>query len=82
MNKELKLNTIVWLLLVTLIILSTLFAENKVKSAYIFVVIFTSIKFLAVAFQFVEVKKAHLLWKFLSFLFVAIYFIGVLIMLN
>ncbi len=78
MKKELKLNTITWILLVALIILSTIFSEKGLTSAYILIMVFAVIKFLAVTFQFVEVKGAHLAWKFVSVLFVAVYFIGVL----
>ncbi len=78
MKKELKLNTITWVLLVVLIILSTSFAENGLASAYILITVFAAVKFLAVTFQFIEVKGANVVWKFVGFLFVSVYLIGVL----
>ena len=80
MKKEIRLNTITWILLVVLITLSTIFAENGLKSAYVLITVFAVIKFLAVTFQFVEVKQAHIAWKLVSVLFVSIYLIGVLSM--
>jgi len=80
MIKKVKTNTITWLLLVILIIASTIFAENDLKSAYILITAFASVKFLLVLFRFVEVEQAHIAWKIVSFLFVAIYFVGVLVL--
>ena len=77
MRKEIKLNTIVWILLVVLICLSTMFAENGFESAYVLITGFSVIKFLSVTFQFVEVKHSHLVWKLVSILFVVVYFIGI-----
>lgn len=80
MNKEIKLNTIVWMLLVVLICLSTMFAENGFKSAYILIAGLSVVKFLSVIFQFVEVKHAHVVWKLVSILFVVVYFLGIVIL--
>ena len=80
MKKEIKLNTIIWIALVVLICLSTLFAENNITNAYLIIVALASVKFLSVAFQFVETKHAHVVWKLVSLLFVGVYFLGVLIL--
>jgi hypothetical protein len=80
MKKEIKLNTIVWVLLVVLICLSTLFAENGFESAYILIAGLSVVKFLSVTFQFVEVKHAHVVWKLVSILFVVVYFLGIVIL--
>jgi len=80
MRKEIKLNTIVWMLLVVLICLSTMFAENGFKSAYILIAGLSVVKFLSVIFQFVEVKHAHVVWKLVSILFVVVYFLGIVIL--
>ncbi len=78
MRKEIKLNTIVWGLLVALICLSSLFAENGIKHSFILISMLSVVKFLSVTFQFVEVKHAHIVWKLVSLLFVATYLIGIL----
>ncbi len=80
MKKEIRLNTIVWLLLVILIIVSTFFAENGLTAAYILIPLLSIIKFLSVVFQFVEVKHAHPVWKVVSILFVVVYFAGILVL--
>ncbi|MGB0882071.1 MAG: hypothetical protein ACPGSO_03900 [Vicingaceae bacterium] len=80
MRKEIKLNTIVWVLLVVLICLSTLFAENGFQSAYLLIAGLSVVKFLSVIFQFVEVKHAHIIWKLVSILFVLVYFVGILVL--
>ncbi len=80
MKKEIKLNTITWILLVLLICVSTLFSENGFENAYLLIAVFSVIKFMSVMYQFVEVKHAHLVWKLVSFLFVAVYFVGILVL--
>lgn len=80
MRKEIKINTIVWILLVVLICLSTLFAENGIESAYMLIAGLSVVKFLSVIFQFVEVKHAHIVWKLVSILFVIVYFLGIVIL--
>ena len=80
MRKEIKLNTIVWILLVVLICLSTLFAENEIGSAFLVISGLSVIKFLSVIFQFVEVKHAHIVWKLVSILFVLVYFVGIMVL--
>jgi len=80
MRKEMKLNTIVWILLVVLICLSTMFAENGFESAYILIAGLSVVKFLSVISQFVEVKHAHVVWKLVSTLFVVVYFLGIIIL--
>ena len=80
MKKEIKLNTITWLGLVVLIVVSTLFSENGYKYSFAIISLLAVIKFLSVTFQFIEVKHAHLVWKIVSFLFVLIYLVGILIL--
>jgi uncharacterized membrane protein YobD (UPF0266 family) len=78
MKKEIKLNTIIWVLLVVLICVSTAFAENGFTNAFLIITSLSVVKFLSVMFQFVEVKHAHIVWKLVSILFVLVYFIGIL----
>jgi len=80
MKTEIKKNIILWILLVVLICLSTLFSENGMKLAYVIIPLLSIVKFISVMFQFVEVKHAHLVWKMISVLFVVIYFIGIVVL--
>ena len=77
MKKELKLNTITWILLVGLICASMLFSENGNSYSFLIITVLSIIKFITVMFQFVEVKHAHITWKIVSITFVLIYFIGI-----
>ena len=80
MKKEIRLNTIVWILLIVLICVSTVFSENGFESAFLVITGLSVVKFISVMYQFVEVKHAHIVWKLLSILFVLVYFIGILIL--
>tara|TARA_R110001592_G_scaffold251081_3_gene513762 strand:- start:2647 stop:2892 length:246 start_codon:yes stop_codon:yes gene_type:complete len=78
MKKEIKLNTITWLALVLLIVVSTLFSENGIENSYLIIASLAVIKFLSVMFQFVEAKHAHIVWKMVSVVFVLVYIIGII----
>ncbi|NQX97621.1 MAG: hypothetical protein HRT73_07040 [Flavobacteriales bacterium] len=80
MKKEIKLNTITWILLVLLICLSTIFSENGFENAYLLITGLAVIKFTAVMFEFVDVKHAHIAWKIVSVLFVVVYSLGIIIL--
>ncbi|WP_299158206.1 cytochrome C oxidase subunit IV family protein [uncultured Tenacibaculum sp.] len=69
MNKS---TIITWVSLLLLIIISTLFSTIE-NSLFVYLIIgLAAIKFLGVAFQFMELKKAHSFWKIaiLCFLFI------------
>lgn len=78
--KEIKLNKLIWILLVFIIVANTLFSENGLKYSYLLIISFSIIKFSLVLHQFVEVKNAHLVWKLVCIFFAAVYFIGVLVL--
>lgn len=80
MNKEIKINTIIWASLIGLILAIFFIAEVKISNLIYVMAIITTLKFVAVIFQFVEVKHAHLIWKIVSILFVISYLIGLLIL--
>lgn len=80
MKKEIRLNTIIWILLLVLICVSTLFSESGFSTAFLVITGLSVVKFLSVTFQFIEVKHAHIVWKLLAFLFVVVYFVGILIL--
>lgn len=60
MNKTTSI-TLVFLLLLT--ITSALFSQMIGKSIVHIILGLSALKFLGVAFQFMELKKAHLFWK-------------------
>lgn len=81
MLRDIKLNTATWAIIVCLILASFFLAERHSKNLIVIISILTAFKFLMISFQFVEVKNAHLFWKFLVFIFILIYIIGVFVMI-
>jgi len=73
MNKEIKLNTTSWLTLVVLIVVSFFIAETHQAHLFLIISLLSAIKFATISFQFIEVKQAHFIWKFVSILFIIIY---------
>ncbi len=73
MNKEIKINTTSWLILVALIVVSFFIAETHQTHLFLIISLLSAIKFATISFQFMEVKHAHLVWKFVSILFIIIY---------
>jgi len=55
--------TITWFILILLTITSAL--VSKLESKYVVLIILTLsvLKFFGIAFQFMEIKKAHVFWK-------------------
>lgn len=76
MNKEIKLNTFCWIFMIALILISFYVAESKIANIFFTVIILAGIKFITIAFQFIEVKHSHLVWKIVSILFITIYLAG------
>ena len=65
---------ITWVILLGLTIISALFSSLENKFVAFLIIVLAAIKFLGVAFQFMELKKAHSFWKgcILSFIFIFI----------
>ncbi|MBZ0328020.1 MAG: cytochrome C oxidase subunit IV family protein [Altibacter sp.] len=61
-----------WLALMALTVLSTLCAYLELRYTTLLIVGLAFLKFMGVAFNFMELKKAHLFWKILVLFFVAI----------
>ncbi|WP_246067674.1 cytochrome C oxidase subunit IV family protein [Changchengzhania lutea] len=74
-----KAATITWIILIVLTIVSALI--SKLEGAYIVVMILilAVFKFLGIAFQFMEIKKAHSFWKTLIIVFIFLFGIGLLV---
>ena len=58
-------NKITWLILITLTITGFIFSESSFlkTSLAVTIILLYGIKFLGIGFQFMELKKAHFLWK-------------------
>jgi uncharacterized membrane protein (DUF441 family) len=65
---------ITWLFLIMLTILSAVFANMEMKFVAIIVLVLSFLKFISVAFFFMELKKANIFWKVLL-----VGFLGVLL---
>jgi len=70
---EKRKNSSVLILLVLLTISTAYFSVHFEKIAYV-ILLLSGIKFLLVAFQFMELKKSHLFWKILIVLFLVFFF--------
>ncbi|AUP79004.1 cytochrome C oxidase subunit IV family protein [Flavivirga eckloniae] len=68
-----KTATITWIVLLALTLISALF--SKLESNYIGLIILmlAALKFLGIAFQFMEMKKSHSLWKVLIIGFILLF---------
>ena len=76
MKKVFVMNGVTWFLLIAIIILSVLLSKIfEIQMPYL-ILLFAGMKFVLVAFQFMEVKRASSVWKSLIFLFVSIYLVG------
>jgi len=62
-----------WIALLLLTFLAPLASLTHIINPKIFIVILMVLKFLGVAFQFMELKIAHLLWKLLVVFYLLIF---------
>ena len=60
MNKQ---TTLVWILLVLLTVAVGVISSLSLNIAVILILLLSSLKFIGVAFYFMELKKAHIFWK-------------------
>ena len=69
--------------LIILTIITALFATtfNNIKYVSLIILILSIIKFLLVAFQFMELKKAHSMWKVILISYLAIFLIVIGVLL-
>ena len=68
-----KTATITWIILLVLTITSALFSRLENDYIILVILILASLKFLGITFQFMEMKKAHILWKALIIGFLALF---------
>lgn len=70
--------TLTWVILIVLTITSALVSKLESKYIVLIILILSALKFLGIAFQFMELKKAHPLWKGIIIGFVFLFGIGLL----
>lgn len=76
-------NLITWIGLISLTGTSYLFSESQLSVSRVVLLVsaITAIKFMAVGFQFMDVKHAHLLWK-IGFAFLLLLYLSLLLILH
>ena len=73
--------TITWIILIVLTITSALLSRIESKYIVFIILILSALKFFGVAFQFMEIKKAHVFWKTIIISFIFLFGGGLLIAL-
>lgn len=68
-----KTATITWVILIILTIASALISKLEGIYFVLIILILSALKFFGIAFQFMELKKAHPLWKGLIIGFILIF---------
>ena len=79
MKKELS---ITWILLLFLTVASAFIANYYINGNYLvqLILLLAVLKFIGVAFNFMELKKAHAFWKITTIAFIVLFFISILIL--
>ena len=75
-------NTVLWATMMVLIILVFWFAEGstvKIPGLLFIILGVALIKFLGIGFQFMELKHAHLIWKFSFTSFILLFLIIIIL---
>lgn len=70
--------TITWIILIVLTITSALVSKLESKYVVSIILILSALKFFGIAFQFMEIKKAHVFWKTIIIGFIFLFGIGLL----
>ena len=78
-----KKNSYTYFALLALTVITAYFANNYygIKSFAILILILSGIKFLLVAFNFMELKKAHPFWKVLLIVFLVLFILIISVLL-
>mgnify|MGYP003667122705 FL=1 len=71
--------TITWIILLVLTITSALVSKLESKYVVFIILILSAFKFFGIAFQFMEIKKAHVFWKTIIIGFIFLFGIGLLV---
>jgi len=70
---------ITWLILIILTIISAVFSKLDLRFKVSIILVLTMLKFAGVAFQFMELKKAHPFWKIMIGAYLVIFITTILI---
>jgi len=73
--------TITWIVLILLTITSAMISKIEGKYVVLIILILSALKFFGIAFQFMEINKAHLFWKTIIIGFIFLFGIGLLLVL-
>lgn len=65
-----KTNIVTWAILMVLTVTGGLISRTSIHYTIPLIIIFTIIKFLGVAFNFMEMKKANSFWKILIVVYI------------
>tara|TARA_R110000787_G_scaffold15134_9_gene46896 strand:+ start:12325 stop:12561 length:237 start_codon:yes stop_codon:yes gene_type:complete len=68
-----KQNIRTWLLLLTLTVIAGLVSSTNIAYAIPLILVLAVLKFMGVAFSFMEMKKANLFWKVLIVSFLVVF---------
>lgn len=71
--------TITWIILLVLTITSALVSKLESKYVVFIILILSALKFFGIAFQFMEIKKAHVFWKIIIIGFILLFGVGLLV---
>ena len=74
-----RTSTLTWTILLGLALASAGFSTYENNYAILFILILAMLKFLGIAFQFMELKKAHSLWKVILCMFLLVFISAILI---
>jgi len=78
-----KINTtITWIILILLTIASALVSKLESTHVVLIILIFSSLKFFGIVFQFMELKRAHVFWKGMIVGFLTIFATSLLFILG
>jgi len=70
MNRQ---NIITWIILLTLTVLAGLVSGTALTYIVPLILVLATLKFIGVAFKFMEMEKAHVFWKILLISYLAIF---------
>jgi len=76
-----KQNIITWILLLVLTVISGLVSNAALTYVIPIIMILAVLKFMGVAFNFMEMKKAHVFWKILIVGYLVV-FCGIVLVIN
>ncbi|MEC3905895.1 cytochrome C oxidase subunit IV family protein [Tamlana sp. 2201CG12-4] len=74
-----KTATITWVILMALTMVSALVSKLENSYALLIILLLSAFKFYGIAFQFMEMKKAHPFWKISLGLFTALFFVLIIV---